>query len=230
MNAGMAYYELAAYKNVKAVLILNNPFTFDDFIHYMKYLATVLILLVTSGCRNEESVKGDNLYDDGKYEEAIDAYTSYLETHPNHAKSIYNRGRSYEEMGEIKKAIEDFKVLVKLDPENINAYLSLAKISYNSHEYNKVLVYTSSVIDLNENLAQAHFLSGRAEHQLGYLDQALESYNNAITINRDFGEAYLYRGAVRVGQEQSRLACEDFKFARSLGIPEADGAIKEYCK
>ncbi len=196
----------------------------------MKYLVIIFIALFAFGCNNEESLNGDDLFDDGEYQQAINAYTSYLETHPDHKKSIYNRGRSYEEVGEVDKAIADFKTLLEIDPKYINAYLSLAKISYNNHDYNKVLIYTGDAIDLNENNAQAHFLAGRAEHQLGYFEQAIESYNNAITINRDFGEAYLYRGAVKVGQEKMRSACEDFQFAKSLDVPEADKAIKDYCK
>lgn len=215
---------------LKAVSILNNRSTFADFMHYMKNLLILFILLVAASCNSEESMNGDDLFDDGKYQEAIEAYTSYLSTHPDHKKSIYNRGRSFEEIGEIEKAVTDFETLIDIDPKYINAYLSLAKVSYNRKDFNKVLIYTGSAIDLNENSAQAHFLAGRAEHQLGYFDQALESYNNSITINRDFGEAYLYRGAVKIGQEKFRSACEDFKFAKSLGVSEADKAIKDYCK
>ncbi len=196
----------------------------------MKYIIHAFILVAAIGCNNQDSFNGDDLFEDEKYEEAIDAYTSYLSTHPDHVKSLYNRGRSYEEVGQAEPAIKDFEAIIELDPKNISAYLSLAKISYNLHLYNKVLIYTGGAIKINENSAQAHFLAGRAEHQLGYFDQALESYNNAITINRDFGEAYLYRGAVKVGKDRLRSACEDFKFAKSLNIPEAEGAIKEYCR
>ncbi len=199
------------------------------YIH-MKYIVQAFIILAVFSCNTQDSFNGDDLFEDGKYAEAIEAYTSYLSTHPDHVKSLYNRGRSYEEVGQTDEAIKDFEAIIDLDPKNISAYLSLAKISYNNREYNKVLIYTGDAIDINENSAQAHFLAGRAEHQLGYFDQALESYNNAITINRDFGEAYLYRGAVKVGKERMRSACEDFKFAKSLNVPEADGAIREYCK
>lgn len=196
---------------------------------HMKYLIPVLALLLL-GCNSQDSISGDDLFDDEKYEEAIEAYSSYLSTHPDHIKSLYNRGRSYEEVGQSEKAIKDFETIIELDPKHISAYLSLAKTAYNNQEFNKVLIYTGSVIDLNENSAQAHFLAGRAEHQLGYFDQALESYNNAIAINRDFGEAYLYRGAVKVGKENMRSACEDFKFAQSLNVPEAKKAVNDYCK
>ncbi|NQZ77399.1 MAG: tetratricopeptide repeat protein [Ekhidna sp.] len=196
----------------------------------MKNIIYLLFALFLIGCGNQESISGDDLFDDGKYSEAIEAYSSYLLTNPDHVKSLYNRGRSYEELGQVKKAIADFDEVTRIDPKNVSAHLSLAKIAYNSKEFNKVLVHTGQAIDLNENSSQAHFMAGRASHQLGYFDQALESYDNAITINRDFGEAYLYRGAVKIGKNRQSSACEDFKFAKSLKVKEADKAIKEYCK
>lgn len=201
--------------------------TLNDDMKKIGYLA-VLVLLFS--CGSKESISGDDFFDDEKYGEAVKAYTSYLSTHPDHVKSLYNRGRSYEELGQVKKAISDFEEILKLDPKNVSANLSLAKIAYNNKEFNKVLIYTGEAIDLNENSAQAHFLAGRASHQLGYFDQALASYDNAISINRDFGEAYLYRGAVKIGKNRQSSACEDFKFAKSLKVSDADGAIKEYCK
>ena len=194
------------------------------------YLKTAFVSLVLLGCNTQDSISGDDLFEDKKYVEAIEAYSSYLSTNPDNIKSLYNRGRSYEEIGKVENAIADFEAIIKLDPSNVNANLSLAKISYNKNDYNKVLVYTGKALGINENNAQAHFLAGRAGHQLGYFDQALESYNNAITLSRDFGEAYLYRGAVKMGMEKKSSACEDFKFAQSLNVKEATRAIKEYCQ
>lgn len=194
----------------------------------MKYIYLVFVVGIFA-CSQQESTDGDKLFNDGKHAEAVQAYSTYLQANPDHIKSLYNRGRSFEELGQVDQAKGDFERIIKLDPKNVSAYLSLAKISYNNKDFNKTLIYTGSAIDVNENSAQAHFLAGRASHQLGYFDQALESYNNAITIDRDFGEAYLYRGAVKIGKENTRSACEDFKFAKSLNIPEADGAIKQYC-
>lgn len=196
----------------------------------MKLRFTYLLFIVAFACGSEESLTGDDLFEDEKYQEAITAYNTYLESNPTHTKSLYNRGRAYEELGETAKAKADFEKIIDIDPKNINAYLSLAKLSYNDHNFNKVLVFAGEAIKLNENSAQAHFLAARGSHQLGYFDQALESYNNAITINKDFGEAYLYRGALKIGLEKPRSACEDFKFAKLLDVDGAAKAVKDYCK
>jgi len=189
----------------------------------------VITLFLGISCGSEESSSGDVLFEEGKYKEAIDYYSEYLSTHPDHANTLYNRGRAYEELGQSEKAIQDFEKIIELDPKNINAYIALSKLSYNDKNFNKVLVYAGKAVELNENSAQAHFLSARGAHQLGYFDQALESYNNVISINKDHGEAYLYRGALKVGMEKNRSACEDFNFAKLLNVEGAEKAIQDYC-
>lgn len=200
----------------------------------MKLMKKIFIALFCAAlvyaCGSEETIEGDALFKQGKYKEAIEAFNTYLATNPSSASALYNRGRSYEELKQLDKAKADFEALLKLDPKNINAFLSLAKTAYNEKAYNKVLVYASSALKLNENSYKAHFFSARAAHQLGYSDQALESYNNSIRINKDYGEAYLYRGALKVGMEKPRGACEDFRFAQSLKVKGAEKALKDYCK
>lgn len=186
--------------------------------------------MIAFACSDSETSNGDKFFDDGQYPEAIAAYSDYLANSPEHSKSLYNRGRAYEEIGSSAKAKADFERIIEIDAKNINAYLSLAKLSYNGQNFNEVLIYAGKAIELNENSAQAHFLAGRGAHQLGYFKQAIESYNNAISINKDFGEAYLYRGAVKIGLEKGQSACEDFKFAKLLDVPGAEKAIKDYCK
>ena len=197
----------------------------------MKNFGILGLVVLLYACGSSDATGGgDALFENEKYAEAIEVYTTYLGTNPNDAKTLYNRGRAYEELGQVAKAKADFNQILESDPKYVNAYLGLAKLSYNESNYPSVLSFTGKAIELNENSAQAHFLSARAAHQLGYTDQALESYNNAISINKDFGEAFLYRGALKIGTDKPRSACEDFNFARLLEVEGAEAAIKQYCK
>ncbi len=196
----------------------------------MKNILFITVLILLYACGSTDSSGGDVLFENGDYSEAVKAYTAYLSTNPGHIKTLYNRARAYEELGQIDAAKSDFEKIIDADPAYANAYLGLAKVSYNESNYARVLHFTGKAIELNENSAQAHFLSARASHQLGYSDQALESYNNAITINKDYGEAFLYRGALKIGTDKPRSACEDFNFARLLNVDGAEDAINKYCK
>ena len=57
----------------------------------------------------------------------------------------------------------------------------------------------------------------------------MEAYDLAISKNRDYGEAYLYRGALKVYQGKKSAGCNDIRTAQSLDVPEAKSALQEYC-
>lgn len=194
----------------------------------MKYIFRLLILLLV-GCGEVATSEGDSLFENGEYEQAVKVYTDLLATDPENTSYLYNRGRSFEELGILNKAKADFEKIIKVDPKHINSFLSLSKIAYEEKRYSKALIHASTAVKQNENSAKAHFLSARAAHQLGYADQALEFYNNAISIDRSYGEAFLYRGALKVGKSRFKSACEDFKRAKALDTEGADSAISDYC-
>ena len=64
----------------------------------------IILGLVLTSCGNEDEIMGDRLFEQGKYHDAISAYTKYLELQPTHVKSIYNRGRAFEELGQYGEA------------------------------------------------------------------------------------------------------------------------------
>jgi tetratricopeptide (TPR) repeat protein len=194
----------------------------------MKYYLTICILILAS-CSSEVTTEGDAYFEDGEYKKSVVAYTELLDTDPDNTHLLYNRGRAYEEQGVYNKAIADFEKIMKIDPKHVNSMLSLSKIAYEQKRYSKAMLYAGSAIKQNENSAKAHFLSARAAHQLGYADQALEFYNNAISLDRSYGEAFLYRGALKIGKNRFNSACEDFRRARALDTEGAASAIKDYC-
>ena len=89
----------------------------------------VLIVIVAAiaaiSCKKNESAEADNLYSQGKYEQAIGKYNEYLKIYPRHVKSLYNRGRCYEELGQYERAMEDFNKALEIDPKNTQALQSV---------------------------------------------------------------------------------------------------------
>jgi|21_taG_2_1085346.scaffolds.fasta_scaffold04267_5 tetratricopeptide (TPR) repeat protein len=196
----------------------------------MRFLVFMLITFFLTGCGGETSSSGDRLYGKGEFEQAIEEYTKALETNPSAINHLYNRGRAYEEIGKLDLAEQDFLQVLSLDNQNLNANLSLSKLYYSKKAYNKAVIFADKALELNENSAQGHFLVARAKHQLGYVDSAMESYTLAININAEYGEAYLYRGALKIHKKQSKSACDDIRRAVNLDVPEAKAILKKYCK
>ena len=191
---------------------------------------TIILLISLFGCEDESSRMGDGYFKKGQYQEAVNAYTEYLSLKPNNIKALYNRGRAYEELGEFEKALADFNRVLENDDNHIQAQLSIAKDDFRKKEYLDVIYKCDIVLERSPQNLQAHLLKGQAYQKEGELKQAMDSYNQAISINKDFGVAYLYRGSLRIYLKQRTAACNDFKIAESLNVQGASKAREDYCK
>ena len=97
----------------------------------MKYRLSLIVLTLCTflvSCNDDVTRKGDQFYNEGQYKEAVDAYSEYLKTNPKDVKSLYNRGRAYEELNQMEKAEADFSAVLDLAPNNLSANLSMGKI------------------------------------------------------------------------------------------------------
>ena len=195
------------------------------------FIVIFFLLLATGACKDERSDLGDQHFKNGEYKKAIAAYTEYLTLEPTHIKSLYNRGRAYEELGEYEKALADFRKVLKEDPVNANAYLSVTSDYYHrQNDYENTIFYAEKTLKLNENNPAAHTLKGKAYQKLGKLNEAMAAYNAAISVNRDYADAYLSRALLRIHLKQTSRACADLKVAESLGATNASGVLKKYCR
>ena len=124
----------------------------------------------------------------------------------------------------------DFNKVVDLDENNEHALLSIGQEMYRQENFESAAYFSEKVIQKDRTNAMAHYLMGRAKHRQGKLRDALGSYNKAINISPEFGEAYLYRGAVKLFMKQKAAACQDLRKAASLDAEGADEAVRKNCK
>src|SRR5699024_8459024 len=102
-------------------------------------LLGLLFLCIVVGCGNSGDSEGDTYFARGEYEKAVQAYSEYIAITPSHVKSIYNRGRAYEELGQLDDARADYERVLKIDPKNQNAYLSVGQLYYNEGDFDNAL-------------------------------------------------------------------------------------------
>jgi len=188
------------------------------------------LLVLASSCNQNVTKEADEYFMAGDYQNAIISYSEYLATKPKHIKSLYNRGRAYEELGFMNEARQDFEKVLEIDPENINANMSAGKWWYNERNFNRAIYYFDKVIQVDGRVASAYLYKGRSLHQKGDFEEARENYDQAINFDNKDGEAFLYRGALKIAMNQKTSACNDFNRAKALGNQEAGDALTKYCK
>ncbi len=198
----------------------------------MKRIFTLLMITAffAVACNSDVTREADQLFNDGQYQAAIASYTEYLTTKPKDIKSLYNRGRAYEELGQTERAKGDFIKVLDLAPENLNANMSMGKYWYNKNSYDRAINFFNKVIQVDGRVSDAYMFKGRAYHQKGEFEEAIESYNFAIEFDKRNADAFLYRGALKVALNQKRGACNDLTRAQALGSDEAAAALSKHCK
>jgi tetratricopeptide (TPR) repeat protein len=127
-------------------------------------------------------------------EKALQDYNSYIELFPpcDNSENVLNpllsdalgnRGAIYSKMGQYKKALVDFDLAIKLNPQNLNNYLNRAFAYMQLREYDK------SIRDFNvchqADPADPEIINNRGVcyFRSGDFKSALDDFNNAIKIN-----------------------------------------------
>lgn len=195
------------------------------------YFLGLLIAATLFSCSGSSDINpGDAAFNKEDYSAAVLGYTESLQTNPTDLDLLFGRGRAYQELGKLPEAQADFEQALNLDPKNFQVLLSLATIELEQKSYASALLYATKAEEISGAPAMASFLKGRALHQLGMPEDALKAYGNAIQVDRNFGQAYLNRGLLKVALERTKQACEDFKLAAALDYPGATENLKKYCK
>lgn len=200
----------------------------------MKLLSKVLLFSALAGslwaCSEAKRNPGDRHFEKGEYELAVQTYTEDLKLRPTDVKMLYSRGRAFQEMGKLSDAKSDFEAALTQDPNNFQILLSLATLQLDEKNYASALLYASKAEEIPGAPAMASLLKGRALHRMGLTEEALTAYGNAIQIDKNFGQAYLTRGMLKIALERKKQACEDFKLAAALEYPGAQDMLDKYCK
>lgn len=192
-------------------------------------LSVAFLLLLAVGCKPPATDLGDQAFVAQKYETAIGLYTEYLKDHAKHAETWFKRGRAYEEMGQLPQAISDLQEAIKLEPDRLEYLMQLGILYFKQEEFATAAFFMEKALAVKSNHSEAYLIRGRALQQAGKIQDAMESYDNAIRYNRNASDAYLYRGMLKVALRQEKSACADFEKAAALKNPNAQTLQIKHC-
>ncbi len=196
----------------------------------MKNIVIVGLLLVMFSCSGKKTLEGDKYYEQGQYSKALEAYDKYLAVYPRNTKTMYNRARTYQKLGNKTKAKADLKKLLKLDPDHLLGRITLGEMEFKAANYAKALYEFDLAVESHKQNTMPYAYRAKANQKLGKARKALADYGVSIRLDASNGMAYLYRGTLYISQKKKSAACKDFARAKELGIKEADKALKKYCK
>lgn len=162
----------------------------------------------------EKEKRGNQLFESarrnfevGKFEAVIADYNEYLKLFPNEKNAIFNRGAVYNKMGQITKAISDFRLAISSKGSELATALAreeLAKLreagekyyqkgleALKNRNYDLALREFSEAIDLDPRHAKAYLERGRLYRAFGMsdpskLDMAKADFTKALELDPGF--------------------------------------------
>ena len=130
--------------------------------------------------------------------------------------------RAIFEENDDNKAIDNYNMAIKLNPEDAYAYLFRGYAYDDLKEYGKAIEDYSKAVELNPKEADFYYFRGVAYDYLKDYDKAIEDYSKAIELNPEYAEAYKDRGNVYRYKEEYDKAIEDYSKAIEFNPEVAD--------
>ena len=156
---------------------------------------------------SEKIDKAMSLFKEKKYNEAIDAFSSVLETEPDNADIYNNMGVAYSCTGDVDHSEKCFVKAIELDPELAQAYINLSDLYYKTGDLaSAVGTLQRGSYELENNLTIAHLLARvyiedqRWEDAIIELERVLDGESENYDAYYDLGHVYFelgdYEGAI----------------------------------
>jgi len=121
-----------------------------------------------------------------RYVQAINAFTRALQVVPNDPGLLYGRGMAYAESGQIDLAVKDFRSLLKLKPDDIDASnalgYTLADANRDLPEAEKLIAKARAARPDDPAIADSW---GWVQYRLGHLQQAAQVLRGAWQAGKD---------------------------------------------
>lgn len=158
------------------------------------------------------------------YQKAIQMYSA---VNPPTRDSLLGIAASYEGLNNTDKAIEYYKKVQNMEPNNADIAYTIGALYankedwYNAKSYLKKAVSlnpkntnaSSALNDINKVTSQIQVQKGAELFNAAKYDEALKAFNQAITDDNTNSDAYYYRGMIYDAKKQRNLAISDYKKA-----------------
>lgn len=157
-----------------------------------------------------------NAYDELKdFDKAIEFYNKAIEIDKTCALAFNNRGYSYFNKKEYENALQDYDKAILLNPKLQIAKdnrTRLLEVIAEKEEFKDII----SKSEQGQKDWQYYFNLGMAEARLGEYQKAKDAYNQALSLNSNYAQAYLFRGILEHGKGNLDDANSDYSHALKI--------------
>ncbi|MGH9339493.1 MAG: tetratricopeptide repeat protein, partial [Acidobacteriota bacterium] len=129
---------------------------------------------------------------------------------------LYTLSVAYIRAGRFSEAQDVLASLFKAHSGSAESHLLLAQALEGQHKYREALDEVNRALELNPELALAHFYKGRIYWRQAKAEQAEAEFSRELQINPKHTDSFYFRGTVRFFEQRFDDAEADFRRALEL--------------
>ncbi len=164
----------------------------------------IALLCSLAGPFPEESVNyeaelyyglGSNALQSGEFDRAAGYYREAIEQNPDFAGAYNNLGFILLQMDELERAVPLLEKALQLRPKYIKAHGNISRVFMKQGNPSAAIEYLEEALALAprskillKDLAKAHFCQGKALTEQGKIEEAIESYHQALRLRANWPE------------------------------------------
>ena len=135
--------------------------------------------------RNAHLNLGIVLYNQRRYEEALEVAHIAVERRPDYSKAHTSLGLILSELGSFEEAETHLRRAIALDPQGRDTHLKLGEALYNQRRYEEALKATRVAVEQAPDLSKAHANLGVVLKALGRYEEAIDALAQAAALDPD---------------------------------------------
>ncbi len=181
-------------------------------------------IIAQSPTAEEYYERGNALYDQGKFKEAVAAYRKAVQLNPNYLNAYVGLGNALDDSGNPKDAIATYMKAISLKPDEAIIYYNLGITQNRLKDYEAAIVAFRKATELDPSMLGAYINLGNTLDDMSQPEAAIEVYQQVLKRDPDNASAY-FNMAIALGrQDKLPESIAAFKKARELYDAAGDKA------
>jgi tetratricopeptide (TPR) repeat protein len=150
------------------------------------------------------------------YEKVLELARKGVQLEPQNPNFREYLGDAYARKGKIGKAIEEYEILMGLEPEVTDYLYTLAHLHQVRKEYDKTVEYLSKFVEKNDYSPYAHLSLGRVYERMGENEKAYQEYLRTLEIDSTFHQGYWALGSFFEARGEWEKSLENYQRVLSM--------------
>jgi len=165
------------------------------------------------------------------WRDGIIFWSDFIKNNPNSPAGYNSRGNAHFLIGDYRKAFNDYRNALKIDPNHIGASYNICILYKISGDYNNAITWCKRTIELKNDYAEAYGNLGDIFFFIGKKNDAKLMYREAIKRNEKFIPAYINIGVIYYYEKEYDISFRYLNKAIELGgriHPDLFEFVKNY--